>query len=136
MKLDSGSDLKHLKVDGGMTNGDVTMSILADIGGFSVIRPEMREYVLILLSIRFLGLTSLCSLLDYRSTALGSAICAGAAIKLWGWDLNNPESLKEVNTKGNREFIPNIPEAQREKKWQGWQKAVERSRGWEEGVAT
>ena len=47
MKLDSGSDLKHLKVDGGMTNGDLTMSILADIGGFSVIRPEMREYVLI-----------------------------------------------------------------------------------------
>jgi glycerol kinase len=47
MKLDSGSDLKHLKVDGGMTNGDLAMSILADIGGFSVVRPEMREYVLI-----------------------------------------------------------------------------------------
>lgn len=45
MKLDSGSDLKQLKVDGGMTNGDLAMSILADIGGFSVIRPEMREYV-------------------------------------------------------------------------------------------
>lgn len=45
MKLDSGSDLKALKVDGGMTNGDVAMKILADIGGFSVIRPEMREYV-------------------------------------------------------------------------------------------
>ena len=43
MKLDSGSDLKQLKVDGGMTNGDLAMSILADIGGFSVIRPEMRE---------------------------------------------------------------------------------------------
>ena len=45
MKLDSGSDLKQLKVDGGMTNGDLAMSILADIGGFSVIRPEMRECV-------------------------------------------------------------------------------------------
>jgi glycerol kinase len=44
MKLDSGSDLKHLKVDGGMTNGDLAMSVLADIGGFSVVRPEMREY--------------------------------------------------------------------------------------------
>jgi glycerol kinase len=43
MKLDSKTDLKHLKVDGGMTNGDMTMSILADIGGFNVIRPEMRE---------------------------------------------------------------------------------------------
>jgi len=45
MKLDSGSDLKYLKVDGGMTNGDLAMEILADIGGFSVIRPEMRECV-------------------------------------------------------------------------------------------
>ncbi len=43
MKLDSGSDLEHLKVDGGMTNGDLVMRILADIGGFSVVRPEMRE---------------------------------------------------------------------------------------------
>jgi glycerol kinase len=48
MKLDSGHDLKNLKVDGGMTNGDLAMSILADIGGFDVVRPEMREYVLII----------------------------------------------------------------------------------------
>lgn len=45
MKLDSKVDLKHLKVDGGMTNGDKVMEVLADIGGFTVIRPEMREYV-------------------------------------------------------------------------------------------
>lgn len=48
MKLDSGSDLKHLKVDGGMTNGDLCMQILADTGGFTVIRPEMRECVILL----------------------------------------------------------------------------------------
>lgn len=48
MKLDSKTDLKHLKVDGGMTNGDKVMEILADIGGFDVIRPEMREYVVLL----------------------------------------------------------------------------------------
>lgn len=45
MKLDSKADLLHLKVDGGMTNGDVSMAILADLGGFDVIRPEMRECV-------------------------------------------------------------------------------------------
>ena len=45
MKLDSGKSLKDLKVDGGMTNGDLAMSVLADIGGFNVIRPEMRECV-------------------------------------------------------------------------------------------
>jgi len=43
MKLDSGKDLDHLKVDGGMTNGDLAMSILSDLGGFDVVRPEMRE---------------------------------------------------------------------------------------------
>jgi len=45
MKLDSGTDLKLLKVDGGMTNGDLAMEILADLGGFGVMRPEMREQV-------------------------------------------------------------------------------------------
>lgn len=49
MKLDSGSDLKYLKVDGGMTNGDLCMQILADTGGFTVIRPEMRECVILLI---------------------------------------------------------------------------------------
>jgi glycerol kinase len=45
MKLDSKVDLKHLKVDGGMTNGDLAMQVLADVGGFGVVRPEMREFV-------------------------------------------------------------------------------------------
>ncbi|XP_006461787.1 hypothetical protein AGABI2DRAFT_185889 [Agaricus bisporus var. bisporus H97] len=111
MKLDSGSDLKYLKVDGGMTNGDLVMEVLADVGGFTVVRPEMRE-----------------------STALGSALCAGAAIKLFGWDLNKPETLKDVNVKGSVEFQPRLVFAEREKRWKGWQKAIERSRGWEEGV--
>ncbi|KAF8493250.1 glycerol kinase [Russula emetica] len=43
MKLDSKSELSHLKVDGGMTNGDVAMEVLADVDGFEVARPEMRE---------------------------------------------------------------------------------------------
>jgi glycerol kinase len=43
MRADSGVELKHLMVDGGMTNGDVVMQIQADIGGFEVVRPEMRE---------------------------------------------------------------------------------------------
>lgn len=43
MQSDAGADLKQLKVDGGMTNGDVAMQVLADLGGFTVVRPEMRE---------------------------------------------------------------------------------------------
>src|SRR5713226_5122148 len=57
MKLDSNSEFTHLRVDGDMTNGDFAMEVLADVGGFEVVRPEMRE-----------------------STALGSALLAGAAI--------------------------------------------------------
>jgi glycerol kinase len=132
MKLDSGSDLKHLKVDGGMTNGDLAMEVLADIGGFSVIRPEMRECVFF--SFLFLPTAFYSYFSSTRSTALGSAICAGAAIKLFGWDLSKPETLAEVNTKGNRDFNPQLSEVDRSARWKNWQRAVERSRGWEEGV--
>ncbi|KAF7794405.1 hypothetical protein EIP86_005539 [Pleurotus ostreatoroseus] len=111
MKLDSKVELKHLKVDGGMTNGDMVMSILADYGGFTVIRPEMRE-----------------------STALGSALLAGSAIKLFGWDISKPQTLSEVNTAGDTEFKPEMAPERREKAWRGWQRAVERARGWEVGV--
>lgn len=45
MKTDTGVELKELKVDGGMTNGDVVMSIVSDLAGATVVRPEMREYV-------------------------------------------------------------------------------------------
>lgn len=69
-----------------------------------------------------------------RSTALGSALLAGSAIKLFGWDITKPETLKEVNTQGSREFVPALEESERQAKWEGWQRAVERSKGWEEGV--
>ena len=39
--------LKELKVDGGMTNGDKVMEILADYAGCTVVRPEMRECVFV-----------------------------------------------------------------------------------------
>ncbi|KAG0699900.1 hypothetical protein DFH29DRAFT_808338 [Suillus ampliporus] len=112
MKLDSSTELKHLKVDGGMTNGNVCMEILADIGGFEVVRPDMRE-----------------------STALGSALLAGSAIRLFGWDISNPATLTEVNTKGSRTFNPRMPEEDRDKGWTAWLRAIERSKGWDEGVS-
>ncbi|CAE6398346.1 unnamed protein product [Rhizoctonia solani] len=107
MAKDSGVDLQHLKVDGGMTNSDLAMQLQADIGGFEVIRPEMRE-----------------------STALGSALLAGSAIRLFGWDISKPETLTRVNTKGSASFHPRTTKEQRVLKWLGWQRAVERSRGW------
>lgn len=70
----------------------------------------------------------------FRSTALGSALLAGSAVRLHGWDISRPETLAEVNTKGSLEFTPSMAEVEREKRWQGWKRAVERSKGWEEGV--
>lgn len=128
MVLDSGKDVANLKVDGGMTNGDLAMSILADLNGTEVIRPEMREYVSLVITV-----TGPLSHSVYRSTALGSALLAGSAIGLFGWDLTKPESLSEVNTKGTRTFKPEMAASIREKKWTNWQRAVERSRGWEAG---
>jgi glycerol kinase len=112
MTLDANSDLAHLKVDGGMTNGDAAMQVLADVGGFEVIRPEMRE-----------------------STALGSALLAGSAIGLFGWDISRPETLREVNTARNTSFNPHTTKQQRAEAYRGWQRAVDRSRGWFETTA-
>ncbi|KAJ6620670.1 glycerol kinase [Mycena sp. CBHHK59/15] len=103
MLLDSGAALKHLKVDGGMTNGDIAMTILADVGGFTVDRA-------------------------------GERTVGGERDQMFGWDLTKPETLAEVNTKGSREFVPQMEEGARKKGWEGWQRAVERSKGWEEGV--
>jgi glycerol kinase len=38
MKLGSKSEIAHLKVDGGMTNGNVAMEVLDDVGGSAVVR--------------------------------------------------------------------------------------------------
>ena len=112
MMLDARTDLAHLKVDGGMTNGDLAMEVLADVTGFEVVRPEMRE-----------------------STALGSALLAASAIGLFGWDISQPETLKEVNTARSARFNARTTKQQRLDAFHGWQRAVDRSRGWFETTA-
>ena len=69
---------------------------------------------------------------SYRSTALGSALLAGSAIGLFGWDVNQPETFAEVNTKGHTDFIPELDAGERKKRWVRWQRAVERSRCWDD----
>ena len=66
-----------------------------------------------------------------RSTALGSALLAGSAIGLFGWDIRHPETLGKVNTRGSTTFKPMLSEEERERGWKGWQRAVERSKGWD-----
>jgi glycerol kinase len=107
---DVGVKLDTLKVDGGVTNSDLAMQLQADIGGFKVLRPSMRE-----------------------STALGSALLAGHALGLFGWDINDPETLKDVNTADTQLFKPSISDAKRAKMRRGWERAVGRARAWHEG---
>ena len=48
------------------------------------------------------------SLPSSRSTALGSALLAGSAVGLFGWDINEPETFAEVNTNGHADFVPKL----------------------------
>ncbi|SCV67325.1 BQ2448_5971 [Microbotryum intermedium] len=99
--------MKALKVDGGMTSSDVTMQLQADILGIRVERPTMRE-----------------------STALGAALLAGSALNLFGWDLEDPSTLRKVNEFGTDVFMPSIDAQEREWKFAGWNRAVNRAMAW------
>jgi len=65
-----------------------------------------------------------------ESTALGSALLAGHALGLFGWDINRPETLAKVNTADTQLFEPKISAKQRSKMLKGWARAVERARAW------
>jgi glycerol kinase len=65
-----------------------------------------------------------------RSTALGSALLAGNALKLWGWDITKPSTLAKVNVKGKTTFESKIDDKDREKRYRNWNRAVERAKGW------
>ena len=67
-----------------------------------------------------------------RSTALGSALCAGAALKLFGWDLEKPETLAKVNTAGADTFKPKVSPEDRDARYRGWERAVQRAMRWNE----
>jgi len=65
-----------------------------------------------------------------ESTALGSALLAGHALGLFGWDLNEPETLSKVNTADVYVYEPKIDEKTRSRMIKGWKKAVKRAMKW------
>ncbi len=103
MESDSGVELKGLRVDGGASSNNLLMQFQSDILGATVERPEVIE-----------------------TTALGAAYLAGLAVDFWqkeqiikNWQLDN-------------QFQPEMAEAEKEKLYRGWKKAVKRSMDWEE----
>ncbi|WP_372996190.1 glycerol kinase GlpK [Lutispora sp.] len=104
MKLDSGIDLKELKVDGGASANDFLMQFQADMLNINIKRPIITE-----------------------TTALGAAYLAGLGEGVWKSkeELSKDWSLDKL-------FAPKMESREREEKYSGWKKAVSKSLAWEE----
>ena len=92
-----------LRVDGGASANNFLMQFQADILDMRVYRPKVTE-----------------------TTAMGAAMLAGRAVGLW-----NDAQLRTL-MQPDREFVPSMDDAQRMKLRRQWQRAIERSKGWEE----
>jgi glycerol kinase len=102
MQKDSQVNLQKLKVDGGMVFNELLMQFQADLLNVPVIRPKITE-----------------------TTALGAAYAAGLACGFW----DNPDELRE-NWQADKTWEPQMEEVNREKLYNGWQKAVSKSLDW------
>jgi glycerol kinase len=104
-EADTGLAASALQVDGGASANDFLMQFQADVLGIPVRRPEVLE-----------------------TTALGAAYLAGLAVGFW-----SDRGQIEANWREQRRFEPAISAERRQELYKGWQRAVERSRGWESG---
>lgn len=102
MSIDSGNDLKELKVDGGASANNFLMQFQADMIQTTVERPATLE-----------------------TTALGAAYLAGLAVGYF----KGLDEIKE-NRKIDKVFKPEISKEERDKKDYNWQKAISRSVDW------
>ena len=104
MQRDAGLKLDHLKVDGGAAANNLLLQFQADLLGVAVRRPVVAE-----------------------TTALGAAYLAGLAVGYW-------KDTDDVvrNWALDREFTPAMAPSVRGGLYGRWQKAVARSRDWEE----
>ena len=104
MVRDSGISINSLNVDGGACVSNVMMQFQADILNTKVCRP-----------------------LNVETTALGAAYLAGLAVGFWK---SKEELLQRRETE--RVFDPVMDEKRRTELYDGWKKAVERSKKWAE----
>ena len=102
MWADSSIPLTDLRVDGGASANNLLMQMQADIVQVPINRPKCVE-----------------------STATGAAYLAGLAVGFW-------ESIDEIRREWviDRTFMPQISREERDKKVQGWNRAVIRAFDW------
>ncbi len=103
MEDDSGIQLANLRVDGGACANNHLMQFQADILGTEVHRPEVIE-----------------------STAMGAAFLAGIHVGLW------KQEDVDQNRPMNKIFKPTFEQEKRKRLYSKWQKAVDRTKSWEE----
>ena len=102
MRVDSGVELTELKVDGGMIANETLMQFQADILGVPVVRPKVAE-----------------------TTALGAAYAAGIAVGYWQGEQDVIDNWAE-----DKRWEPKMDEAERERTYRLWKKAVTRTFDW------
>ena len=102
MEKDAGIELKSVRVDGGMVGNELLLQFQADILNREVVRPVVQE-----------------------TTALGAAYAAGLAVGFYG-------SVEELRSKwkADRVWRPEMAQADRDRLYRGWKKAVTRSFDW------
>ena len=104
MQDDAGIQLQTLKVDGGASVNNLLMQFQSDLLGATVQRPVVQE-----------------------TTALGAAYLAGLAVGYWQ---NRSDIVR--NWALDQEFKPQLSAHSRDNLYRTWQRAVERSRDWEQ----
>lgn len=104
MKADSDIELTELRVDGGASISGIMMQIQANMINTPVNRPKCVE-----------------------TTALGAAYLAGLAVGFWS-DKAEIETIREVS----KIFEPRMSEEERNARYAGWKRAIERAKSWEE----
>lgn len=104
MEVDSGIDLKELRVDGGASQNNFLMQFQSDILDVPVVRPQYTE-----------------------TTAQGAGYLAGIGFGIW----ESRDDIRVRHGEGHI-FYPDMEEEIRRVKYRGWQRAVECSSGWEE----
>ncbi len=102
MRLDAGLDIASVRVDGGATANGLLMQFQADILGTPVQRSAVKD-----------------------ATALGVGWLAGLGVGFW----DSPDQLARLWS-ADRIFEPSMGESDRQRLYEQWLKAVERSKNW------
>lgn len=103
MEKDADQRIKMLNVDGGASANNYLMQFQSDILGVQVQRP-----------------------VNIETTALGAAFLAGLSSGFWK-DKDELQSIRETD----KQFSPAMDKSKVDKLYAGWEKAIERSLGWE-----